>query len=241
MKAIIFVLFRRLNAGIIALFFFLGMSNCLAGEWYNGIWYNDVLTNYINRPFLASGEQHGIMLRSDGTVWTWGCYFGKDSDGQLGQTIPADFTLVNPVGGTPARETNILGGIAVAAGDLFSMVLKWNGTVLSFGENSVGQLGLGNTSNTSKPSVITNLNSVMVIKAGSDFAMAVLSNGTVMAWGDNSVGQLGNGNKVNQHSPTNVLGLSNIVTVSCGYEHALALTTNGTVWAWGLGWQWRTR
>src|SRR5262245_45907296 len=31
-----------------------------------------VLTNSINRPFLSSGAEHALMLKTDGTVWVWG-------------------------------------------------------------------------------------------------------------------------------------------------------------------------
>ena len=198
-----------------------------------------VLTNYVNRPILACGAQHGIMLKSDGTVWTW----GNNSDGQMGGvTAPVYMNWVAEpnIGGTfgffnlnPARETNILGAVSVAAGDYCSLVLKWNGTVLAFGYNNEGQLGSGNTSNTSKPSVVSNLTSVVSISAGADFSMAVLSNGTVKAWGDNAQGQLGIGNTTQMTIPTNIIGLSNIVMLSCGYQHTLALDSNGMVWAWG--------
>ncbi|HVU09418.1 MAG TPA: HYD1 signature containing ADP-ribosyltransferase family protein [Verrucomicrobiae bacterium] len=191
-----------------------------------------VLTQYANQPILACGAQHAIMLKSDGTVWTW-WGGGDDNYGQMGQqSLPSTYANSYLV---PDRETNILGATAVAAGDFFSLVLKWNGTVLAFGRNNEGQLGIGNTSNTNKPTLVTNLTGVAAIAAGSDFSMALLSNGTVEAWGDNGSGQLGIGSTSPSHVnyPTNVVGLHNIVAISCGYRHALALDSSGYVWAWG--------
>jgi YD repeat-containing protein len=236
-----------------------------------------ILTNFVSRPIMACGSQHVLMLKSDGTVWTWGInqwvpnignFIGTASynnDGQFGQTgqnevistvpptaseyqlyyypginlppieyAPYSVNSLNLGDGGPAlRETNILGAVSVAAGDFYSLVLKWNGTVLAFGHNNMGQLGIGNTIDTSHPTPVANLASVAAISAGYDFSMAVSSNGTVQAWGDNGSGQLGIGNKTSMTVPANVIGLSNIVMVSCGYQHSLALSTNGTVWAWG--------
>ena len=235
-------------------------------------------TNFVTRQMISSGQQHTLMLKSDGTVWTWGInqwtpqianFIGSASYnnyGQFGQTgqnsvigsLPANAgcTLIssaNPYqdimgtiwdgyqiyslnlgdGGPALRETNILGAVSVAAGDFYSLVLKWDGSVLAFGHNNAGQLGIGNYTDTSKPTPVTNLTGVAAISAGYDFSMAVLSNGIVKGWGDNSSGQLGIGSKTSMPMPTNVLGLSNIVMVSCGYQHTLALATNGMVWAWG--------
>ena len=199
-----------------------------------------VLTNYINHPILACGAQHCIILKSDGTVWTsWES--GNDASfGQVGQQALSDHKIgpYDPITEfVPDRETNILGATAVAAGSAFSLVLKWDGTVLAFGRNNFGQLGIGTGSNTNKPIPVTGINSAIAISAGSDFAMAVLSDGTVQAWGDNGNGELGNGSTTKSTVPVNVdfpvLGSPNIMMVACGNNHALALTTNGTVWAWG--------
>jgi RHS repeat-associated protein len=135
----------------------------------------------------------------------------------------------------PAREINILGAVAVAAGDAHSLVLKWNGTVLAFGDNANGQLGNGTTSTgvNNVPTTVSNLTSVATIAAGSIFSMAVLSNGTVKAWGYNANGELGIGSTVQMTVPTNVIGLSNIVMVAGGYDHSMALDNSGHVWAWG--------
>ena len=199
-----------------------------------------VLTNYITRPILASGGQHSIMLKGDGTVWTWG-NTTIDNYGQLGETThPYTYGLPYNAGpdgyyGDIYMVTNILGAVSVAAGDWHSLVLKWNGTILAFGKNNDGQLGIGNTSDTSKPSLVSNIISATSIACGSAFSMAVLSNGTVQAWGDNADGELGIGATTPNPMlvPTNVIGLNNIVMVACGDNHALALDSSGQVWAWG--------
>src|SRR5215470_12857693 len=81
-----------------------------------------VITNDSTRVLLSCGAQHVLMLRTDGTVWVW----GTDSDGQFGGAAElAAFSTI------PTRNTNILGAVAVAAGDYHSLVLQYDGTVLA--------------------------------------------------------------------------------------------------------------
>ena len=77
-------------------------------------------TNNFSSPILACGGQMGLIIKADGTLWTW------------------DWN-------TPQREPSILGAVSVAAGDNHSMVLKWDGRVFAWGANDKGQLGINNT------------------------------------------------------------------------------------------------
>src|ERR1044071_1208247 len=188
-----------------------------------------VLTNYVNRPMMAAGGEHALMVKSDGTVWVWG---NNSHSQQFGGAVIVD-PGGNDVDFNPSRVPSMLGGVAVAAGSYHSLVLKYDGTVLTWGENANGQLGVGDTVNKGIPVVITNLSGVVAIDGGDAFSMAVLQDGTVKAWGYNGNGQLGTGNTTQRTTPTNVLNLTNIISVACGYQHAVALASNGTVWAWG--------
>ncbi len=76
----------------------------------------------------AGGEHffsfgHSLALKSDGTVWEWGC------DGTA---------IFNP---TPTQMAGLTGGLAIAAGGEHSLVLKEDGTVWAWGWNNYGQLG----------------------------------------------------------------------------------------------------
>src|SRR5262250_1017352 len=87
-----------------------------------------VITNDPPRSIISCGAEHGLMLRTDGTVWVW----GVDSSAQFGG---APETATNWFSFIPSRIPNVLGAISVAAGDYHSLVLQYDGTVLSFGKN----------------------------------------------------------------------------------------------------------
>ena len=104
---------------------------------------------------------------------------------------------------------------------------------MAWGNDSSGQLGNGNETNSDVPVPVTGLAGVTAIAAGSDHSLALLSNHTVMAWGSNSSGQLGDGTTARSNVPVAVSGLSGVVAIAAGGEHSLALLENGTVTAWG--------
>ena len=111
-------------------------------------------------------------------------------------------------------------------------------TVNGFGNNDVGQVGIGSVSGSGckcipAPTPIQGLSSVTQVAAGASHAVAVLTDGTVWAWGADENGQLGDGALANRSAPVGVGGVSNAIQVAAASRHSLALLSNGTVLAWG--------
>ncbi len=138
--------------------------------------------------------------------------------------------------------------VAIDAGWMHFVALKYDGTVWTWGLNSLGQLGDGtNRDRHSAVQVITAkgddyLSGVVAVAAGDYHTMALRYDGTVWAWGRNEFGQLGNGaggwgrfcNRAIQtglHSDSAFLG--NIIAISAGHEHSVAVALDGSVWTWG--------
>ena len=81
---------------------------------------------------------HVLALKTDGSVWGW----GVDDEGQLGngQSIQFVPTPVQVVG--PGGAGTLSGVAAIAAGGKYSMALKSDGTLWSWGYNRFGELGV---------------------------------------------------------------------------------------------------
>jgi alpha-tubulin suppressor-like RCC1 family protein len=88
-----------------------------------------------------------------------------------------------------------------------SFAIKTNGTLWSWGDNSQGQLGLGNTISYSSPVQVGALTSWTKLpnggstKAGS---MGAIQSGKLFTWGYNNRGQLGLNNTTSYSSPVQV-------------------------------------
>ena len=70
----------------------------------------------------------------------------------------------------PAGLTNV---VAIAGGGYHSLALKYDGTVVAWGDNSAGQ--------TNVPAGLSN---VVAVAAGGFHSLALKNDGSVVAWGD---------------------------------------------------------
>jgi Alpha-tubulin suppressor and related RCC1 domain-containing proteins len=104
----------------------------------------------------------------------------------------------------PPSATNVIG---VAAGGTFSLALRLDGSVVTWGTVA------------SPPADLTN---AVQIAAGYSHSLALRSDGTITPWGNNNFNQL-------TVPPT----ATNIVAIATAYNHSLALRGDGIVVAWG--------
>jgi len=190
---------------------------------------------------IGNGRNHTVAVRADGVVETW----WENEHGQLGR---GTIDPVNVERG-PLPLPGITGAVAAAAGPGFSFVILADGSVLAWGENGEGQLGIGAPGYLPKPGTamppvptptrIAGLTGVRQIAAGERFALAVLGDGTVMAWGDGNLGALGDGKGAGSGShyavpfPRPVPGVAHAKQVAAGFAFGLALLEDGTVMGWG--------
>lgn len=132
---------------------------------------------------LAGGSTHSFSILSSGALYGW----GGNIVGQVGNGSTA--TAVT----TPTQITTIGTTTAVDGGSLFTVAVKSDGTVWTWGNNGVGQLGDGTTTGHSTPAQLNGLSSMLGVSGGASHGLAVTTDGTVWAWGDNVSGQLGDG------------------------------------------------
>jgi len=181
----------------------------------------------------AGSEQ--IILKSDGTVWTWGWNsFGQQGDGTTNNTsVPHQVLGPGGVG----FLTNLS---AILGGETHNAALKADGTVWEWGRSLFGELGDGSsnwgalTSKSTTPVQVIGLNSVKRLGGRGYHDLAEKSDGTVWAWGDNQSGELGNGTFFyGTNRPVQVVGLTNPVVITGGGFYSAALMGDGTVRTWG--------
>ena len=89
----------------------------------------------------------------------------------------------------------------------------WPGAVAppalySWGFNNNGQLGQGNTTNTSSPVQVGALADWETLAAGEYWQLAIKTDGTLWSWGRNSYGELGSGTTTRRSSPVQIGALT---------------------------------
>lgn len=123
---------------------------------------------------------------------------------------------------------------AIVTGDAHTCALR-EGRVQCWGDNSMGQLGTGDTIGSAVPVYVPGLAGVTGISAGAHHTCALLSAGSVQCWGANDDGQLGSGAYEDALSPSPVTNLASGVTfITSGAKHNCALQ-NGAAFCWGAG------
>lgn len=172
-----------------------------------------------------------LALKSDGTVWSW----GDNGFGQLGYSAESDCGRrgESPCRRTPTQIPGISNAVQVAAGFDHSLVLLEDGSVLSFGEASDGQLGRNGD-----PRAVAQVEglpaNIIQVAAGAACSFAVTDDGAVYAWGDNGHGQLGLAADDGPHAtPVRIDSLNRIASIAAGNSTPVALDHNGRVWTLG--------
>ena len=108
-------------------------------------------------------------------------------------------------------------------------VIKQDGSVWSWGENSFGQIGNGTEQESVMPVQVSA--EATLISLGQAHTAVLRTDGSVWTWGDNSFGQLGNNSMRSSSSPVRIL--EKAASVSAGAFHTAAVGTDGTLYVWG--------
>jgi alpha-tubulin suppressor-like RCC1 family protein len=189
---------------------------------------------------IRAGRDTSYALRRDGTLWAWGA-------GRWGRLGVGDFadrplpTQVQGLSGIKALPQGLFGE-AVAA------VLKEDGTVWVWGNNTHGLLGTGKgcsywdsgwgwNQGQPTPVQVEGLKDVAQLALGYAHFVVLLKTGEVVAWGLSHRGQAGVFNEY--CAPiTKVPDLRDVVRIQAGNIISSALTRDGTLWAWGAHTSW---
>jgi hypothetical protein len=121
-----------------------------------------------------------------------------------------------------------------------TIAIRTDNTMWSWGDNTSGQLGLGNTTSYNTPQqIITGTGDNMwsiINSAGSYSPKAIKTNGTLWTWGSNAGYSLGIGNNditYNQLTPIMIGTDNDYVDVYVGTFIGMAIKSDGTKLLWG--------
>ena len=173
---------------------------------------------------VQAGEEHSLAIKTDGTLWSW----GRNNTGQLGLNSSIYLNRSSPTQVGSDTDWN-----KISASSYLSCSLKNNGTLWTWGDNTHGQLGQGDTIRRSSPVQVGSDADWVEISAGSTGGAGIKSNGTVWTWGRNINGQLAQGDIINRSSPTQVGSDTNWEKVFCGSTYSFFIKTDGTLWSCG--------
>lgn len=172
---------------------------------------------------------------------------GGNNLGQLGTGSATDSHSAVQVSGLSGGSN---GATLVATGELDSLALRADGTVVAWGSNYSGQLGDGTQIDRYTPVSVLGVGGTGVLSgigcpssappscvplaAGDSHALALRPDGSVLAWGNNEFGQLGDGTTLARSAPEQIFAPgSGIVAIAAGSIDSLALKSDGTVLSWG--------
>lgn len=206
---------------------------------------------------LGSGARTAYAQKSDGTLVAWGAnYLGTYGDGTYwGSNVPVPVSGLASLPDTVDPHDNQLKPAiaAVSKGQVHSMALMGDGTVMSWG--SAGSNGNGTLANQFTPAHVLDVDGVgrlgayprspiVAISGGgsndetADLSLALDQSGQVFAWGGNALGGLSQPLTTTiSLIPVRVNGLPRIKAIAAGHGFGLALADDGSgnVWAWGRG------
>eukprot|EP00250_Pteridium_aquilinum_P017013 c23413_g1_i1 orf=786-2108(-) len=222
---------------------------------------------------VSLGWGHALACTAEGNLYSWGYpadgrlgYLPKGIDSHGMQNVSIDQLIGNQhelMEEDLRKEFDLvyqweprlvplddLKAVGVSCGFDHSLVICENGSLLSFGNNSYGQLGRASgTIDLAKEWRVPLEGHVACIGSGLGHSLAVfrgcrqdedekmdpMYSNSVYSWGWNSAFQLGR-TEFNKR-PMQVQGLEerHVLTVDGGRVHSLAVDCEGELWTWGSG------
>jgi alpha-tubulin suppressor-like RCC1 family protein len=173
---------------------------------------------------ISGGFDHSAAIDKNGRAWAWGLNTG----GQVGDnSVTSRRTPVSVLGAVKTFCKISCGGNQTFAIDKYGSLWSW-------GNNFVGQLGDNTIVNKCTPVLIGGSTKTFCdVKGSNSAALALDNNGSVWAWGISAFGEFGQG-VVFPYTPTSIKGSSKtFCEIATENLFTLAITSGGRIWSWG--------
>ena len=168
--------------------------------------------NVLDDVLMAvGGDEHSLVLRTDGTVWS--C--GGNTQGELGNGNYDPYPYFQQVMGLPLCKAIYAGSHVSAAIDYSDNLHAWGG-IAGF--------------NSATPQLI--LNGVLFLAIGERHVLAMTAGG-LLGIGENSSGQLGDGTFATPVAPVYPLVPGAVTAIACGRAHSIVRTSDGEYHSFG--------
>ena len=199
-------------------------SDLTAGETYHINYPSGSFTNtsgdvsYVGTAYTFGVKPEFFQL------WTWG---NNETYGQLGQN-QAEAQL-NDI----SSPVQIPGFWTAGSHDGTSVSgIKNDGTLMSWGSNVYGQLGVNSRESYSSPVQVPGTGWSKISRS-MDSQITTKTDGTLWVMGQNDRGQLGQNNLTRYSSPTQIPGTTWSEPSSLTWYGNSCVKTDGTLWVWG--------
>ena len=148
---------------------------------------------------VSAGRNCTLAIKADGTLWAW----GSNTYGQLGLGDKGQRISPEQVGADRDWEA-VSAGLGESGGSkYYTLATKTDGTLWAWGDNTYGQLGLGDTVQRTRPVKVGD--KWKAVSAGALHAAAIRKDGVLWAWGNNNFGQLGDATNIDKSIPARVI------------------------------------
>ncbi len=178
---------------------------------------------------IAAGGSHSLFVKTNGEVWA----AGLNSSSQLGDntnTAPPSKKAIQVLQAVGVPLTDVQ---YAAAGTSHSLAIKTNGTVVAWGLNSNGQLGINSTTTSKMAVVVSGLTDVIDLVGGGAHSMAMKSDGSIWSFGFNYTGALGDGTSTRRLTPVRAGGTTLGLRMAAKNNLSVVEKTDGTIVSFG--------
>lgn len=176
-------------------------------------------------PPGLSLSRSGVISGIPTSPGTWEVPYLLRNTGYPGFNRPVPATVTITVGGA-SSVVNSVGGDTTCT-------VRSNGTLWCWGDNNLGQVGIGNRVNQTRPVRVGSDRDWATVSTSGTHTCAIKKNGELWCWGENQYGQLGDFSTTSRLSPKRIGKAAGWASVHTSVFTTCAITEAGAGWCWG--------